>query len=378
MTVVSLGMPAVQTPDLRDFTLPELTEWITGLGETPYRARQLYRWLWRRRVEAFREMTDLPITCRQNLETRARLGTVTVVAVQSSQDGTRKLLLELPDGERIEAVLIPEARRLTACISTQAGCAMECRFCLTASMGLHRNLRASEIAGQLVALGNTLAAGGHITHIVLMGMGEPLANYAATEKALRILIAREGVGFSPRRITVSTVGLVPGIRRLARSGLGVNLAVSLSATTDELRDHLVPINRWYPLGELLQACRDFPLPPRRRMTFEYVLMAGVNDHTEDARRLVKLLRGIRCKVNLIPLNESPEIPFRRPSRQRTESFQGVLERAGYIATIRESRGEDISAACGMLVTAERPLDTITSTPYNRRCGVEQFGSSLGS
>ena len=352
MTVVSLGASAVQVPDLRDFTLKELTQWMTSLDEPAYRARQIFHWLWKRPVEDFRQMTDLPIACRAVLEAQARIGAVAVVAVQSSADGTRKLLLRLLDGEQIEAVLIPEARRLTACISTQAGCAMECGFCLTATMGLHRNLRPGEIAGQLVALGSTLAPGERITHVVLMGMGEPLANVTATEKALQILVAKDGLGFAPRRITLSTVGLVPGIRRLAQSGLGVNLAVSLTATTDEVRDRLVPINRHYPLRELLQACRDFPLPPRRHITFEYVLMADVNDHVEDARRLVTLLKGIRCKVNLIPLNEAPDIPFRRPARQRVAAFQKVLERAGYIATIRESRGQDISAACGMLATAE--------------------------
>jgi len=362
MTVVSLGASAVQVPDLRDFTLKELTQWMTSLDEPAYRARQIFHWLWKRPVEDFRQMTDLPIACRAVLEAQARIGAVAVVAVQSSADGTRKLLLRLLDGEQIEAVLIPEARRLTACISTQAGCAMECGFCLTATMGLHRNLRPGEIAGQLVALGSTLAPGERITHVVLMGMGEPLANVTATEKALQILVAKDGLGFAPRRITLSTVGLVPGIRRLAQSGLGVNLAVSLTATTDEVRDRLVPINRHYPLRELLQACRDFPLPPRRHITFEYVLMADVNDHVEDARRLVTLLKGIRCKVNLIPLNEAPNIPFRRPPRQRIEAFQRIVERAGYIATIRDSRGQDISAACGMLATAETRLDTACAIP----------------
>lgn len=378
MTAVSLGMTVVHVPDLRDFTLPELTDWIGGFGEPPYRARQIFRWLWRGRVQDFGGMTDLPLACREVLAERARLNPMPVVKVQSSRDGTRKVLLRLSDGEEIETVLIPEARRLTACISSQVGCAMGCRFCLTATMGLHRNLRPSEIAGQVVALSRTLAPETPITHIVLMGMGEPLANYVATEKALQILTAQAGLGFSPRRITVSTVGLVPGIRRLARSGLGVNLAVSLSATTDDLRDRLIPINARYPLGELLQACREFPVPPRRRMTFEYVLMAGVNDSVEDAHRLVRLLRGVRCKVNLIPLNEAPELPFHRPSRSQTEAFQKVLERAGYIATIRESRGQDISAACGMLATANRLLDSPRSAPYTTGCGVEQFGSSLGS
>lgn len=362
MTVASLGTPKVQVPDLREFSLPELTGWMSSLGEPAYRARQVFRWLWKRRVEDFQQMTDLPMACREVLEAQARIGSVAVVAVHSSRDGTRKLLLRLSDGEQIEAVLIPEARRLTACISTQVGCAMECSFCLTATMGLHRNLRPAEIAGQLVALGSILGPRERVTHIVLMGMGEPLANYTETEKALRILVAKDGLAFAPRRITLSTVGLVPGIHRLAQSGLGVNLAVSLSATTDELRDRLVPINRHYPLRALLQACRDFPLPPRRRMTFEYVLMADVNDQVEDARRLVQLLKGIRCKINLIPLNEAPDIPFRRPARPRIEAFQKTLERAGYIATIRESRGQDISAACGMLATAETRLDTASSIP----------------
>lgn len=376
MTAVSSAMTAVDLPDLRDFTLPELTELIRDFGEPPYRARQIFRWLWRDRIEDFGEMTDLPRSCREALAERARLGPMAVARVQDSEDGTRKLLIRLSDGEEIEAVLIPEARRLTACISSQVGCAMGCRFCLTASMGLHRNLRPSEIAGQVLALTSTLVPGRRITHIVLMGMGEPLANYAATEKALQILTAKAGLGFSPRRITVSTVGLVPGIRRLARSGLGMNLAVSLSATTDELRNRLIPVNVRYPLGELLQACREFPLPPRRRMTFEYVLMGDVNDSGEDARRLVKLLKGIQCKVNLIPLNEAPGLPFHRPSRSRVEGFQKILERAGCVATIRESRGRDISAACGMLAT--RSLDSRYSTPYTTECGVEQFGSSLGS
>ncbi|MFQ5882493.1 MAG: 23S rRNA (adenine(2503)-C(2))-methyltransferase RlmN [Candidatus Methylomirabilales bacterium] len=371
-------MPATQVPDLLDFTLPELREWLTGLGQPPYRAGQIFRWLYKLQVQDIRAMTDLPRALRALLEARIRISRVGVVAVQSSRDGTRKFLLRLPDGEQIEAVLIPEARRLTACISTQAGCAMGCRFCLTATMGLRRNLRPAEIVGQVMALRDTLAPGEQITHIVLMGMGEPLANYTATEKALQILITKAGLGFSPRRITLSTAGVVPGIRRLARSGFGVNLAVSLTATTDEIRSRLMPVNLRYPLRKLLQACREFPLPPRRRMTFEYVLMAAVNDHDEDAHRLARLLRGIRCKVNLIPLNEAPAIPFRRPSRQRIETFQKVLEQAGYITTTRESRGEDISAACGMLAAAAKELDSAGSIPYSTQCGVEQFGSSLGS
>lgn len=365
-------------PDLRDFTLPELHGWVQGLGEPSYRGGQIFRWLYRRRARGFAEMTDLPKAFRQRLEERVRIGRMEVRRVQTSRDGTRKFLLELEDGERIEAVLIPEAGRLTACLSTQAGCPMGCTFCLTATMGLKRNLRPGEIVGQVLALQEGLVGGERISHIVLMGMGEPLANYPHTEKALRILTSRGGIGFPPRRITLSTVGVVPGIRRLAQSGLGVNLAISLTATTDELRNRLMPINLRYPLQELLLACREFPLSPRQRITFEYVLMAGVNDAPGDARRLVKLLQGIRCKVNLIPLNEAPETPFRRPSRPRVEAFQQILEAAGYTATIRESRGNDISAACGMLATREKGLDSAGPIPYSHSCGVEQSGSSLGS
>jgi 23S rRNA (adenine2503-C2)-methyltransferase len=267
---------------------------------------------------------------------------------QRATDGTRKFLFRLQDGEEIESVLIPDEDRLTACISTQVGCPLACRFCLTGLMGMRRNLKAGEIVGEVLALQDALAAGERISNIVLMGMGEPLLNLPEVERALRILCDDHGAGFSPRRITLSTAGHVPGIARLAASDLGVNLAVSLSATTDEVRDRLMPINRRWPIADLLNACRAYPLPNRRRLTFEYVMLDGENDSPEDARRLVRLLRGIRCKINLIPFNATPDLPDRPSPRERVEAFQQILIDAHLTATIRESRGRDIAAACGML------------------------------
>jgi 23S rRNA (adenine2503-C2)-methyltransferase len=261
--------------------------------------------------------------------------------------------LRLGDGEEIESVLIPDEDRLTACISTQAGCPLACRFCLTGLMGMRRNLTTAEIVGEILTLQDSLASGERISNIVLMGMGEPLLNFPAVERALRILCDEHGANFSPRRVTLSTAGHVPGIQKLAASDLAVNLAVSLSATTDAVRDQLMPINRRWPIAELLKACRAYPLPNRRRLTFEYVMLDGVNDTTEDATRLVRLLRGIRCKINLIPFNATPDLPDRPSPRDRIEAFQQILCDAHLTATIRESRGRDIAAACGMLRTETR-------------------------
>jgi 23S rRNA (adenine2503-C2)-methyltransferase len=303
-------------------------------------------------------MTDLPATLRAGLAEWASIGTLALLDRQVSQDNTQKYLLGCADGRAIETVLIsvlsavegPDEGRLTACLSTQVGCALACAFCLTGKMGFVRHLQPGEIVDQVLALQRDLQPGERIGNLVLMGMGEPLHNYDATVKALTILAHPLGPAYPPRRITLSTVGLVPEIVRLGQSGLGVNLAVSLHASTDELRDRLVPINRRYPLKELIAALRTYPLAPRRRITFEYVLIDGVNDRPEDACELTKLLRGLRCKVNLLPLNEAPAIPFRRPSQERVETFQRILKSADILATIRESRGLDISAACGLLAT----------------------------
>ena len=250
----------------------------------------------------------------------------------------------------IQSVVMPDGDRLTLCVSTQVGCGFGCAFCLTGTMGLVRNLTAGEIVGQAWAARATLEPGARLTHVVFMGMGEPLANYAATVKALRILVAPLGFGFSPRRITVSTVGLVQGLERLAQEDLRVNLAISLHAATDEVRSELMPVNRGWGLDDLLAACRRFPLPVRQRMTFEYTLLDKVNDSAEDAQRLVRRLRGLRAKVNLIPFNEWPGASFRRPPPERILAFQRALLDAGLTATIRWSKGEDVGAACGQLAS----------------------------
>jgi len=254
----------------------------------------------------------------------------------------------MADGARVQSVLMPDEDRLTLCVSTQVGCGFGCAFCHTGTMGVERNLTAGEIAGQLMAARRTLPAGGRVTHVVYMGMGEPLANYAATVKSLRLLIDPHAFGLSPRRITVSTVGLVSGIERLAREGLRVRLAISLHATTDESRDRLMPVNKGFDIEALLAACRSFPLAMRQRITFEYVLLDGVNDSPDDARRLVKLLRGIRAKVNLIPFNQWDGSGFERPPLQRILAFQARLLEHGITATLRWSKGEDVGAACGQL------------------------------
>jgi 23S rRNA (adenine2503-C2)-methyltransferase len=265
-----------------------------------------------------------------------------------SQDGSHKLVLRYPDGARVQAVLMPDGDRLTLCVSTQVGCGFGCTFCYTGTMGLERNLSAGEIVAQVLVARRGLGPGERITHIVYMGMGEPLSNYTATVKSLRLLTDPQAFGFSPRRITVSTVGLVSGIERLAKENLKVNLAISLHATSNEIRDRIMPVNRGFAIEELLAACRRFPLPFRQRMTFEYVLLDGVNDSVEDARRLVRLLKGIRGKINLIPFNDWEGSGFARPPLARILAFQAVLLEHGITATIRWSKGEDIGAACGQL------------------------------
>ncbi len=353
--------------DLKGLSLGEMERRVADHGEPAYRGRQLFHWIYACDAHTFAEMTDLPVTLRARLAEHTWISALTLLAKEISRDGTRKYLFGCTDGRQIETVLIPalspvegpDEGRLTACLSTQVGCALACAFCLTGKMGFVRHLQPGEIVDQVLALRRDLQPGERIGNLVLMGMGEPLHNYDATVKALTILSHSMGLAYPPRRITLSTVGLVPEIARLGQSGLGVNLAVSLHAATDELRDRLVPINRRYPLKDLMAALRSYPLPPRRRITFEYVLIDGVNDRSEDARELVKLLRGLRCKVNLLPLNEAPAIPFRRPSQERVETFQRILKSGGILATIRESRGLDISAACGLLATEpdQKSLDT---------------------
>ena len=333
--------------DIRNMTLDEVEQVIATAGERPYRARQILHWLYARGAESFDEMRDLPSTLRQYLKQNFKLGSEALSFVSRSTDGTRKILIRLADGEEIESVIIPTENRVTLCMSSQVGCALACEFCATARMGLHRNLTAAEMLSQIYAARRELDAGEELTNFVFMGMGEPLANYPRLIRTLTIMTSEWGMNISPRRITVSTVGLVPMMERLL-SEIPVNLAVSLHATTNALRDRLAPINKRYPLEVLLDACRNLPIKRRARITFEYVMLAGVNDSLADARRLVKLLAAMKGKVNLIFYNPLDGSPLATSPRAAVEAFQAILRNANLTATIRESRGLDISAACGQL------------------------------
>jgi 23S rRNA (adenine2503-C2)-methyltransferase len=335
--------------DLAELELAELEAALEATGGEPFHARQVYRWFYKRGIGEFERMTDLSRALRARLTSTYTLRAPAVVSDHTSVDGTRKFELELADRRRIEAVFIPDTPAMTFCISTQVGCAMGCGFCLTGKMGLIRNLTAGEIAGQVRVLAAATNLLDQTFNIVLMGMGEPLHNYENTMKALRILHSEHGLAVSPHRITLSTVGIVPGLQRLMEEPLMPHLAISLHATTDEQRSAIVPPNRKYPLAEILDVCRQFPLKKRNRITFEYVLLAGVNDSPADARRLVRLLAGIKSKVNLIPLNEAPGIPFRRPSDQHVDRFAQILAERHITVSVRKSRGRDIRAACGQLI-----------------------------
>ena len=336
----------------------KLEKQIVGMGLKKYRAAQVFEWIYGHHAESFDDMTNIAKAERLLLAERFYISQIQPLKIECSADGTRKFLFELEDKHTIESVLIPDEDRSTLCISSQVGCAQACRFCLTGSGGFRRDLEAFEIADQVVAVvkilaaepeGKTAASGKesseerfrHITNIVLMGMGEPLANYDNVLNALMIITADKGPGFSPRRVTLSTDGLVPEIDKLGRSGMKVNLAVSLNATTDDVRNRIMPVNRRYPIKELLAACRRFPLGDRRRITFEYVMLRDVNDSETDALRLVKLLRGIQCKVNLIPFNPFPGSEFSRglrpcfaPSRSNRRSIEETDRRATGCPTSR--------------------------------------------
>jgi 23S rRNA (adenine2503-C2)-methyltransferase len=297
-------------------------------------------------------MTDLARPLRVKLETVAFLPFLHPDLVLKSDDGTMKFLWKLEDGFVIESVLIPDEDRLTLCVSSQVGCAMACTFCLTGDMGLKRHLKASEIANQVLQVQRQLPEGTRITNIVMMGMGEPLHNLGQLVPALRVCLDDDALNFSHRKITVSTVGVVPKMAELA-AALPVNLAVSLNATTDEQRRAIMPITRKYPLAELLEACRNFPMPRHKRITFEYVMLAGHNDSLDDAERLWRMLQGIPAKVNLIPYNENPDRPLRRPSDAVVKAFQHYLLQKGMNTSVRTTRGIDISAACGQLGKARQ-------------------------
>ncbi len=345
-------LPSMSRVNLIGLPPAELEALAVELGASRYRGRQLATWLYRKGVFELDAMTDLPRDFRSALAERAFIALPEVERVSPSQDGSRKLVFRLDDGGRVSAVIMPDDDRITLCLSTQVGCGFECAFCLTGTMGLTRNLTAAEILGQLLAANALLGPAERVTHMVFMGMGEPLANFAALVTAIRIIVdPRLGLGYSPRRVTVSTVGLVPGIEKLGREDLKVNLAISLHAASDEVRSRLMPVNRSWNLEALMAAVRKYPLAPRQRVFFEYVLLDGVNDSPDDAARLVRLLRGIKAKVNLIPFNDWEGSAFRRPPIARILAFQSVLLDAGVTTTVRWSKGEDIGAACGQLKEA---------------------------
>jgi len=335
--------------DLGGLELDELEAELERLGEPRFRGRQIFEWIHQHGVTDPGRMTNIPGRLRESLAASRSIDTPALVDRESSSDGTVKSRLRLGDGREIEAVFIPDTPAQTLCLSTQVGCAMACAFCLTGLMGWVRHLSAGEIVGQVRKLAADHGLLGRRFNLVLMGMGEPLHNYDATMKALRVLTSAQGLGMSPRRITLSTVGLVPALDRLAGEGIMPNLAVSLHATTDELRNRLVPTNRKYGVEDLVAACRRFPLAKRARITFEYVLLSGVNDSAADARQLARLLSDLKSKVNLLPFNEAPGLPFVRPSETTVNAFAKTLSDRGVIVSVRKSRGRDIRAACGQLI-----------------------------
>ena len=357
----------MQKVDVLGMDRADLAALCQGWGEKPFRGQQLMRWLHRRYESDFERMTDLAKSFRGRLQTQAQISTLSVLSDHVAADGTRKWLFDVGRSNAIETVFIPEVNRGTLCISTQAGCAVDCAFCSTGKQGFARNLSASEIIGQVWLANRLLGAGPDaapmpadleddapaeagriITNVVFMGMGEPLLNYEPTVRALRILLDEHGYGLSRRRVTVSTSGVVPMMDRL-RVDMPVALAVSLHAPTDALRDVLVPLNRKYPLAELMAACRRYlESAPRDFVTFEYVMIEGVNDGPEQAQQLVECVREVPCKFNLIPFNPFPGSDMRRSSPDRIKAFAQRLMDAGFVTTVRKTRGDDIDAACGQL------------------------------
>ena len=357
-----------QRMPLLGLSAAELEQAVVAAGMPKFRARQLWRWVWRHGLTSFEEMSDLGKPVRQTFSEMFSLARPAVTSRMVSSDGTIKWLLRFPDGNEAETVYIPDRDRGTLCVSSQVGCTLTCSFCHTGTQKLVRNLTAGEITGQVMLAMDELGdwpAGKpdrRLTNIVLMGMGEPLFNYDNVAKAMRIVMSGEGVGLSKRRITLSTSGVVPEIARCGAE-LGVNLAISLHAVRDELRDELVPINRKYPLAELIEACRNYPgLSNARRITWEYVMLDGVNDSDADCAALLRLIRGIPSKLNLIPFNPWPGSPYECSSDKRIEAFAAKVLKAGYASPVRTPRGRDILAACGQLKSAsERARGKRTGT-----------------
>ncbi len=343
--------------DLKNFDQEQLVQYVESLGQPSFRGRQIMGWLYRYGITDFSQMTDLAKSFRKVLDKHCYLSTFTNPAIERSTDGCVKFGFRLEDGYLIESVLIPEPDRNTLCISSQVGCAMDCTFCLTGTMGFKRNLLPSEIVNQVCAVRDFLAlepksnliGPDQVTNIVFMGMGEPLNNLGNLLTSLSILTEHRGLNIAGRKITVSTCGIAPKLKILGERTT-VNLAISLHAANDEVRNQIMPINKKYPIDELITACQEFPMPKRKRIMFEYILLKGVNDSDQDARDLARLLKKVPCKINLLPYNESPGLKFKSPNRQRILQFQDILREAHFSVFIRNSRGADISAACGQLAS----------------------------
>jgi 23S rRNA (adenine2503-C2)-methyltransferase len=337
-----------ENTNIIELTREQLVAWLTERGIAAYRADQIRKWVYLRQIDRFDLMTDLAKDIRELLSQNFVVGRLQAEKIETSRDGSRKYLYKLCDGRRIETVLIPERDHYTLCVSSQVGCAQGCLFCLTAAGGFERNLTRAEIIAQVRDIKRELDDPERLRNIVFMGMGEPLANYNNLVSALDTITDNDaGLRFASRRITVSTAGLVPKLAALGRD-TKVNLAISLNATDNETRSRLMPINRIHPLEALLEACRQFPLQPGRRITFEYILIKGINDSENDARRLAKLLQPVRCKINLIPFNPHEGCDYERPTEAAIKAFYDVLFAKNYTVIIRRSKGQDISAACGQL------------------------------
>ena len=336
--------------DLKDLDLNETKAYVEKIGLEAYRAEQIRQWIFGHKATSFEGMTNISKELRSSLNSSCIISQLKITKTDISLDGTKKVLFELGDGNRIESVLIPEGNHFTACISSQVGCAMGCKFCLTARQGFIRNLKSSEIINQVIQIRELLDQPESLTNIVFMGMGEPLANFEAVKKAVNNIISPDALNFSRRWVTLSTCGLVPEIERLGKD-FPINLAVSLNAGDDKTRNILMPINKKYPLTRLIETLKRFPLHKGRRITFEYILIRDINDRLSDATNLARLLKNIRAKINLIPFNRYNGSPFEEPDEKRILAFQDELIRKNYTVTIRKSKGADISAACGQLITA---------------------------